>query len=117
MTETAQFMRDHWWWPGWRVGRSSYTWHVTFDDQPAVHRLAAEMHRTDVDAIVDAAKTEVSHRHCSRSPSVLPGCTGVDRPQPQPPRLRMERHHHCGSDRTDTRSGVEEESLSDRADR
>lgn len=36
-------MRDHWWWrPGWRVGRSFYTWHITFDDQPAVHRLAAD---------------------------------------------------------------------------
>jgi 2'-5' RNA ligase len=43
MAETAQFMRDHWWWrPGWRVGRSFYAWHVTFDDQPAVHRLAAD---------------------------------------------------------------------------
>jgi 2'-5' RNA ligase len=43
MTETEQSMRDHWWWrPGSRVGRSFYTWHVTFDDQPAVHRLAAD---------------------------------------------------------------------------
>ncbi|MGH3837948.1 MAG: 2'-5' RNA ligase family protein [Pseudonocardiaceae bacterium] len=43
MTEAAQSMRDHWWWrPGWRVGRSFYTWHVTFNDHPAVHRLAAD---------------------------------------------------------------------------
>ncbi len=43
MTEATQAMRDHWWWrPGWRTGRSLYTWHVTFDDQPAVHRLAAD---------------------------------------------------------------------------
>jgi 2'-5' RNA ligase len=43
MTETTQSMRDHWWWrPGWRVGRSFCTWHVTFNDQPAVHRLAAD---------------------------------------------------------------------------
>jgi hypothetical protein len=43
MTETTQSMRDHWWWqPGWRVGRSLYTWHVTFNDQPAVHQLAAD---------------------------------------------------------------------------
>jgi hypothetical protein len=43
MAETAQAMRDHWWWrPGWGVGRSFYTWHITFDDQPAVDRLAAE---------------------------------------------------------------------------
>ena len=43
MIETTQAMRDHWWWrPGWRVGRSFYTWHVTFGDQPAVHQLAAD---------------------------------------------------------------------------
>lgn len=43
MTETTQQMRNHWWWrPGWRVGRSFYTWHVTFDDQPAMHQLAAD---------------------------------------------------------------------------
>jgi 2'-5' RNA ligase len=35
-------MRDHWWWrPGWRVGRSMYTWHVTFDDQPQLHELVS----------------------------------------------------------------------------
>lgn len=33
---------NHWWWrPGWREGRTFYTWHLTFDDQAAVHRLAA----------------------------------------------------------------------------
>jgi 2'-5' RNA ligase len=37
MTEEV---RDHWYWrPGWRPGRSFYTWHVTFTDQPAVARL------------------------------------------------------------------------------
>ncbi len=36
-------MADHWWWrPGWRSGRRIYTWHVTFDDQPAIHDLAAK---------------------------------------------------------------------------
>lgn len=36
-------MRDHWWWrPGWRVGRSFYTWHITFEDQLSVHQLAAD---------------------------------------------------------------------------
>ncbi|WP_018639533.1 2'-5' RNA ligase family protein [Parafrankia elaeagni] len=34
-------MRDHWWWrPGWQVGRSFYTFHVTFDDAPEVAELA-----------------------------------------------------------------------------
>ena len=33
-------MRDHWWWrPGWHVGRRMYTWHITFDDQSALHEL------------------------------------------------------------------------------
>src|SRR4051794_39008380 len=36
-------MRDHWWWrPGWRVGRSFYTWHITFTDQPAAAQLVAD---------------------------------------------------------------------------
>jgi 2'-5' RNA ligase len=36
-------MRDHWWWrPGWRVGRTFYTWHLTFERSPDVHRLTAE---------------------------------------------------------------------------
>jgi len=36
-------MRDHWWWrPGWRVGRSFYTWHFTFADQPGAARLVAD---------------------------------------------------------------------------
>lgn len=39
MAETVQTMRDHW---CWRVGRSFYTWHVTFDDQSAAHQLAAD---------------------------------------------------------------------------
>ena len=35
-------MADHWWWrPGWQPGRRMYTWHFTFDGQPAVHDLAA----------------------------------------------------------------------------
>jgi 2'-5' RNA ligase len=33
-------MRDHWWWrPGWEVGRSFYTLHITFADQPEAHAL------------------------------------------------------------------------------
>lgn len=35
-------MRDHWWWrPGWRIGRSMYTWHVTFDGQTQLHELVS----------------------------------------------------------------------------
>jgi len=37
-----QQMADHWWWrPGWRPGRRMYTFHITFDGQPAVHQLAS----------------------------------------------------------------------------
>ncbi|WP_262387258.1 2'-5' RNA ligase family protein [Streptomyces sp. TRM49041] len=38
---TTNSMANHWWWrPGWREGRSFYTWHLTFRDAPAVHHLA-----------------------------------------------------------------------------
>lgn len=41
--KTPETMRDHWWWrPGWATGRRFYTWHVTFDDQPTLHRLAGD---------------------------------------------------------------------------
>ncbi|MFD7278389.1 2'-5' RNA ligase family protein [Streptomyces sp. NPDC059862] len=43
MTTQPETMRNHWWWrPGWRVGRRFYTWHLTFEGQSDVHRLAAE---------------------------------------------------------------------------
>jgi 2'-5' RNA ligase len=36
-------MADHWWWrPGWSAGRRFLTWHLTFDGQSEVHRLAAD---------------------------------------------------------------------------
>lgn len=39
-------MRDHWWWrPGWRVGRSFYTFHVTFEDAPEAAKLAGYYRR------------------------------------------------------------------------
>ena len=41
--DTPEIMRNHWWWrPGWDVGRRFYTWHLTFEGQDDVHRLAAE---------------------------------------------------------------------------
>ncbi|MGJ5871907.1 2'-5' RNA ligase family protein [Streptomyces griseiscabiei] len=43
MTTRTEGMRNHWWWrPGWSIGRRFYTWHLTFDGQADVHRLAAE---------------------------------------------------------------------------
>jgi 2'-5' RNA ligase len=47
----ADQVRDHWWWrPGWRVGRRFYAFHVTFEDQPDLYRLA-DTYRT---ALADA---------------------------------------------------------------
>lgn len=38
---SEQRMADHWWWrPGWTSGRRFYTWHLTFQHAPEVHRLA-----------------------------------------------------------------------------
>lgn len=40
--DTPEIMRNHWWWrPGWSVGKRFYTWHLTFEGQDDVHRLAA----------------------------------------------------------------------------
>ncbi|MGW5683726.1 2'-5' RNA ligase family protein [Nonomuraea sp. NPDC003754] len=40
-TMSDEQMANHWWWrPGWKQGRRFYAWHITFDDQPEVHRLA-----------------------------------------------------------------------------
>lgn len=37
----ADHVRDHWWWrPGWRVGRRFYAFHVTFEGQPELYRVA-----------------------------------------------------------------------------
>ena len=42
VTSDAPTLRDHWWSrPGWRPGRLTYTWHLTFDASPALHRLVA----------------------------------------------------------------------------
>jgi len=38
----APAMRNHWWWrPGWRHGRSFWTWHFTFEDATQLHGLVA----------------------------------------------------------------------------
>jgi 2'-5' RNA ligase len=42
MKTQPETMRNHWWWrPGWKVGRRFYTWHLTFDRQADVHRMAS----------------------------------------------------------------------------
>ncbi|MFC3964380.1 2'-5' RNA ligase family protein [Nocardia jiangsuensis] len=33
--------RDHWWWrPGWSIGKSFYTWHITFRSASPVRELS-----------------------------------------------------------------------------
>jgi 2'-5' RNA ligase len=42
----SERMADHWWWrPGWSSGRRFYTWHLTFQNASAVHRLAETYRR------------------------------------------------------------------------
>jgi 2'-5' RNA ligase len=37
-------LTDHWYWrPGWRVGRSFYTWHLTFEDATGLHELVSRL--------------------------------------------------------------------------
>ncbi|MEV0996873.1 2'-5' RNA ligase family protein [Nonomuraea sp. NPDC050202] len=44
MTTEDTKTRDHWWWrPGWKQGRSFYTWHILVDDQPAIHEFAKQI--------------------------------------------------------------------------
>ena len=34
--------RDHWWWrPGWRKGRSFYTWHITFPSSDPIRQIVS----------------------------------------------------------------------------
>jgi 2'-5' RNA ligase len=43
-------VRDHWYWrPGWRAGRSFYTWHITFADRPEI----AALHTSYADLVND----------------------------------------------------------------
>ncbi|MHB9861700.1 2'-5' RNA ligase family protein [Streptomyces sp. YIM S03343] len=43
MKTQPETMGNHWWWrPGWNVGRRFYTWHLTFEGQTDVHRVATE---------------------------------------------------------------------------
>ena len=42
-----ELLVNHWWWrPGWSVGRSFYTWHLTFDGPASapLHQLVGRLH-------------------------------------------------------------------------
>lgn len=46
IAEGVEQTRDHWRWrPGWRPGRRMYTLHLTMEQAPAVHELAAAARR------------------------------------------------------------------------
>lgn len=43
MKPDERVTRDHWWWrPGWRQGRSFFTWHITFPTDPLIHRVVSD---------------------------------------------------------------------------
>ena len=46
-------IRNHWYWrPGWRQGRTFYTWHLTFTHATALHQLSERIqHAIDVPAL------------------------------------------------------------------
>jgi 2'-5' RNA ligase len=93
-SQHADTVRDHWWWrPGWREGRSFYTWHITVEGSRELYELADRHRRAltglpvtlvpdrwlhltmqgvgftdevrgeDVDAIADAARRRLAGWH------------------------------------------------------
>ncbi|WP_405097951.1 hypothetical protein [Micromonospora sp. NBC_01412] len=37
-------LTEHWCWrPGWHAGRHFYTWHLTFQEQPALHHHVTDL--------------------------------------------------------------------------
>jgi 2'-5' RNA ligase len=54
--------RDHWWWrPGWRIGRAAYTWHITFEDNPALAELAGTFQSSLRLPVLDPVPAEGLH--------------------------------------------------------
>ncbi len=42
MNTPCRMTRDHWWWrPGWRKGRSFYTWHITFSSSEPIRQIVS----------------------------------------------------------------------------
>lgn len=42
--QDLETLHGHWYWrPGWRIGRSFYTWHLTFEDAPDLHKLVDQV--------------------------------------------------------------------------
>jgi 2'-5' RNA ligase len=42
LSAQSDMTRDHWWWrPGWRKGRSFYTWHITFSTSDPIRQIVS----------------------------------------------------------------------------
>ncbi|GAA2330386.1 hypothetical protein Scani_34000 [Streptomyces caniferus] len=58
---TTDCMADHWWWrPGWGPGARFFTFHFTFPQARALHRLAADYRR----ALADVAGLDLVPDEC-----------------------------------------------------
>ncbi|MEV6071951.1 2'-5' RNA ligase family protein [Nocardia sp. NPDC052001] len=63
MLEEDELTRDHWWWrPGWSLGRSFYTWHITFGPDSPIRALVPVFAPT-VSAIATMAPVTASGLH------------------------------------------------------
>ncbi|WP_131786303.1 2'-5' RNA ligase family protein [Protofrankia symbiont of Coriaria ruscifolia] len=55
-------MRDHWWWrPGWKIGRSFYTFHITFDGASEVIDLVGRYQQALTLPTLDLVPAEGLH--------------------------------------------------------
>jgi 2'-5' RNA ligase len=55
-------LREHWYWrPGWRSGRSFYTWHLTFDGSTKVHDLVHRLQGELGDPALDLVPMDGLH--------------------------------------------------------
>ncbi|MGH3889243.1 MAG: 2'-5' RNA ligase family protein [Pseudonocardiaceae bacterium] len=63
LNDSTDMMRDHWWWrPGWRLGRSFYTWHITFSQNPQLTDFSSR-HKQTIDRFETLDKVPFSGLH------------------------------------------------------
>ncbi|MBX6167230.1 MAG: 2'-5' RNA ligase family protein [Thermobispora bispora] len=63
MAEVEERTRNHWWWrPGWRQGRSFYTWHFLVGEQAALREFATRLRpHLEETAVLDPIPFEWLH--------------------------------------------------------
>src|SRR5205814_1497997 len=60
--EQLPTLKEHWYWrPGWRAGRSYYTWHLTFSGQRVLHDLVRHVQAALSVAGLDLVPVEGLH--------------------------------------------------------